>query len=119
MQQEITEEDLEVAEAGVAFAMANCPVEGVVSTPDGTPVTLDMLQALQERLKEIEGDPAKVSEFSGEQILQLGALMEYTNENCPVDSTMTFHDGRRILGRDISALTEKIKELMLESAVVS
>lgn len=99
--------------------MANCPVEGVVSTPDGAPVTLDMLQALQERLKEIEGTPEKISELGGEQILQLRALMEYTNENCPVDSTTTFRDGRRILGRDISTFTEKIKALALQPAVVS
>jgi len=41
---ELIENDLEVAEASVRFALENCPVEGVLSREDGTPVSLDGLQ---------------------------------------------------------------------------
>ena len=48
---ELTEDELEVAEVGIAFALQNCPVEGVLTSPDGTPVTYDGLQAVLERAK--------------------------------------------------------------------
>lgn len=111
---EFTEDDLEVAEAEIEFAMQNCPVEGIISTSDGAPVSFDDLQALLEKLKGMVGQ-VRMEELEGNQILQLEALSEYTGENCPVESTATYHDGRQVSGRDIASLAEKLKALELAS----
>ncbi len=98
------------------FAMQNCPVEGILSTSDGGSVTFDDLQAILERLKALEGQPGRMQELEGEQILQLEALTEYTYENCPVERAGTFHDGRQVSAKDIGTLRAKLKDCRLEPA---
>ena len=107
---ELTEDDLEVAEASVRFALENCPVEGVLSSEDGTPVSPDGLQTLLERLKEIGSRPTPDSELNGGDLIQLRSVIDYTSENCPVESVSTFHDGRPISGKAIMTLAEKLRE---------
>lgn len=108
MEQELTEDDLEVAEASVKFAMESCPVEGVLSNEDGTSISLDHLQALLERLEELERTSAGMK-LNGDVVITLGSIINYTSENCPVERAATFHDGRPISGRDIMALHEKLR----------
>jgi hypothetical protein len=105
---ELTEDDLEVAEASLNFAVQNCPVEGVLSSLEGTPVTYDELQSLLDELRHIE-DKSSTSELGEEALLQLRVVIDYTSENCPVENVATFHDGRSISGRDIIALAEKLR----------
>ena len=107
MERELTEDELEVAEASVKFAMENCPVEGLLSREDGTPLSLDDLQALGDKLGEIENS-AELRVGEG-LIADLRAVIGYTSENCPVEGVATFHDGRPISGRDIMSLDEKLK----------
>jgi hypothetical protein len=108
---DLTEDELEVAEASITFALQNCPVEGVLTGPDGTPVTFDGLQALLERLKEMENRSG--TQLDDDILNQLKAVVDYTSENCPVESACTFHDGRPILGINIMALAEKLREKKL------
>lgn len=107
MERELTEDELEVAEASVRFAMENCPVEGLLSREDGTPLSLDDLQGLRGKLEAIENS----AELRIEEgvIADLRAVIGYTSENCPVEGVATFHDGRPISGRDIMSLVEKLK----------
>jgi len=103
----LTEEELEVAEACVKFAMENCPVEGLLSKEDGTPLSLDELQTMQEKLEEIENS---ADLRLGEDLTSnLRSVIGYTSENCPVEQAATYHDGRPISGRDITSLDEKLK----------
>jgi hypothetical protein len=111
---ELTEDELEVAEASIAFALQNCPVEGVLTGPDGTPVTYDGLQALLERLREMENRSGP--QLDDDILNQLKAVIDYTNENCPVENVSTFHDGRPILGSNITALAEKLNEQSVNQA---
>jgi len=88
--------------------MENCPVEGLLSREDGTPISVDDLQTLQVKLEEIERGPDhRVEE---EIIGNLRTAIGYTSENCPVEGVVTFHDGRPISGRNITALEEKLKD---------
>jgi len=105
---ELTQDDLEVAVASVGFAMENCPVEGLLSKEDGTPVTLDELQALLDRLNEIEGRQAPSVNLSEDLTAQLRNVIDYTSENCPVEGVTSFHDGRPISGKSITTLAEKL-----------
>ena len=107
MEPALTEDDLEVAEASVKFAMENCPVEGLLSNEDGTSVSLDDMQSLLEALKEIEKAPGT---DLGERIsMTLKCVIDYTSQNCPVEGVATFHDGRLISGRNIMELDGKLK----------
>jgi hypothetical protein len=101
----LSEDELEVAEASVKFALENCPVDGLLSTPDGTPVTLDEAQVLLDRLREVQSSSL---ELESSLLAELRAVMDYTSQNCPVESVASFHDGRPITGRDIVSLTQKL-----------
>ena len=107
MEQELSEDDLEVAEASVKFAIENCPVEGLISNEDGTSVSLDELQTLLGKLKEAETAPGHT--LANEATSTLRSVINYTSENCPVEEVSTFHDGTPILGRDIMTLDAKLK----------
>ena len=107
MERELSEDDLEVAEASVKFAIENCPVEGLISNEDGTSVSLDELQTLLDKLKEAETTPGHT--LANKATSTLRSVIDYTSENCPVEEVSTFHDGRPILGRDIMTLDAKLK----------
>jgi len=107
---ELTEDDLEVAEASINFALQNCPVEGLLTGPDGAPVTHDGLQALLEKLQEMENRSDSGAQLGDDIQSQLKVVIDYTSENCPVENVSAFHDGRPILGNNILALAEKLRE---------
>jgi ferredoxin len=109
MKQELSKDDLEVAEASVKFALENCPVEGLLSTPDGNGMTLEDIQDLLEQVKRVE-DPSSGAALDDTALAKLEAVMEYTSQNCPVESVATYHDGRPISGKDIMKLAEELKE---------
>lgn len=108
MERELTEDDLEIAEASVRFAMENCPVEGLLSNDDGSSISLDDLQALLERVEETERTPGL--KLGGDVLMILRSVIDYTSENCPVQGVATFHDGRPISGKSIMSLDEKLRE---------
>ncbi len=118
MPPELTEDDLEVAEDEVEFAMQTCPVEGIVSASDGALVTFDDLEGILDKLRGMSRQTVSVGELDGSEILKLEALTDYTYENCPVENTATFHDGRQVSAKDIAALRDKLKALVLEPVPV-
>ena len=101
-------DDLEIAEASIRFAIENCPAEGLLSTEDGTPVSLDELQALFERLGEFESGQAPGAVLGADVAGRLKSIIDYTSENCPVEGVATFHGGRQISGRSITTLAAKL-----------
>jgi len=105
---ELTQDDLEVAVASVGFAMENCPVEGLLSKEDGTPVTLDELQALLDRLGQVRGQTEPAVTLSEDLRAQLKIIIDYTSENCPVEGVASFRDGRPVSGRNVTTLAEKL-----------
>jgi hypothetical protein len=105
---DLTQDDMEVAEASVRFAMENCPVEGLLSKEDGTSISLDEMQSILEKLQEAEKTPG--FKIGGEVALTLKSVIDYTSENCPVEGVAVFHDGRPISGKDIMTLDEKLRE---------
>ena len=107
---ELTEDDLEVAEASITFALQSCPIEGVLTGPDGTPVTYDGLQNLLDKLQEMENRSDSGPQIGDDVLSQLKAVINYTSENCPVENVSTYHDGRPILGTNIMALAEKLRQ---------
>lgn len=111
---ELTEDDMEVAEASVMFALDNCPVEGVLSNKDGTPVSLDELESLLGTIRENEGQSASGGRLGDDALSRLKVVIDYTSENCPVEGVATFHDGRTISGNDIIVLARKLKEPRLK-----
>jgi hypothetical protein len=104
----LTQDDLEVAVASVRFAMENCPVEGLLSNEDGTAVTPDELQALLDRIGQIQDQPAPGVTLSEDLRAQLKSIIDYTSENCPVEGVSSFRDGRPVSGRNVTTLAEKL-----------
>jgi hypothetical protein len=103
----LSSDEFEVAEASVKFALENCPVDGLLSASDGTPVTLDETQALLDKVRESHDSSL---ELDDRLLVVLGAVMDYTSQNCPVESVSRFQDGRPITGKDIISLTRKLAQ---------
>jgi len=108
MVDQLTEDDLEVAEASVKFAMDNCPVEGVLSNEDGTSISLDEMQTILDSLQEVERTPG--TELRRDVATALKSVIDYTSESCPVEGVAIFHDGRSISGRNVMTLREKLAQ---------
>jgi hypothetical protein len=107
MESVLSEDELEVAEASVKFAMENCPVEGLLSREDGTDISVDDLQSLLVKLQDAEKAPGLT--LDEDVLLSLRSVMSYTSENCPVEGVSTFHDGRQISGKNIMTLEQKLR----------
>ena len=84
-------------------------MEGLLSKDDGTPVTLDDLQALLARLIEIESGRAPNVNLGEDIVALLRNVIDYTSENCPVEGVTSFHDGRSVSGNSITTLAEKLR----------
>ena len=106
---ELTENELEIAEASISFAIENCPIEGLLSNEDGTSISLDEAQALLEKLKAAENEPPKGGGLGIDTTTKLKIIIDYTSENCPVEAVATFHEGKPISGNDIATLPEKLR----------
>jgi len=63
---------------------------------------------MRETIIEIENGPEPQPDIN--ILSQLRAVIDYTSENCPVENVSTFHDGRPILGANVMALAEKLRE---------
>ncbi len=105
----MSNDELEIAEASLAFALQNCPVEGLLSDEEGAPISLDELQGALDSIRRMEQQPEAGSELEAKLLSRLRSVMDYTSENCPVESIATFHDGRPINGRDVVSLAERLK----------
>jgi len=106
---ELTDRELRLAKANVAYALENCPVEGGIMTEAGHFSTKEAFDALLKELQAVETKPANSVDVNNEELEFLIAASTYALEYCPVEGGMMTEDGRFSTKQDFAALRERLK----------
>ncbi len=105
----LTERELRLAKANVAYALENCPVEGGIMTEAGHSSTKESFDTLLKKLQAVETKPANNVDVNDEELEILIAAATYALEYCPVEGGMMTEDGHFSTKEDFAALRERLK----------
>jgi hypothetical protein len=106
---ELTDEELRLAKANVAYALENCPVEGGIMTEAGHFSTKQSFETLLKKLQAIAVKPVNSLDVNNEELEFLVAAATYALDYCPVEGGMMTEDNRFSTKKDFAALQEKLK----------
>lgn len=106
---ELTDKELRLAKANVAYAIENCPVEGGIMTEKGNFSTKVSFEALLKKLRGVAVKPTNRVEMNNEELEFLAAAATYALEYCPVEGGMMTEDGRFSTKDDFAALRERLR----------
>jgi rRNA maturation protein Nop10 len=106
---ELSDRELRLAKANVAYALENCPVEGGIMTEAGHFSTKQSFEALLKKLQTVAVKPLNRLDVNNEQLEFLVAAATYALEYCPVEGGMMTEDNRFSTKNDFAALREKLK----------
>ena len=105
---ELTDKELRLAKANVAYALENCPVEGGIMTEDGHRSTQESFKALLEKLKAEDVKAVNKLKLNEDELNFLAAAASYASEYCPVEGGIMTEDGQFSTTADFAALREKL-----------
>ena len=91
---ELTERELKLARANIAYAIENCPVDGGIMTEDGQLSSTELYEPLKNKLQAINFKPSNTIAVNDEELKFLVATAEYALENCPVEGQIMMEDGQ-------------------------
>ena len=106
---ELTDKELRLAKANVAYALENCPVEGGIMTEAGHFSTKQSFEALLKKLEGIEVKPVNRLDVKVDELEFLVAAATNALEYCPVDGGMMTEDNRFSTKVDFAALRDRLK----------
>jgi ribosomal protein S12 len=106
---ELTDNDLRLAKANVAYALENCPVEGGIMTEAGHFSTKQSFEELLKKLQAVVVKPVNRLDVNDEELEFLMAAATYALEYCPVEGGMMTEDNRFSTKKDFAALRERLK----------
>jgi ribosomal protein S12 len=106
---ELTDNDLRLAKANVAYALENCPVEGGIMTEAGHFSTKQSFEELLRKLQAVAVKPVNRLDVNNEELEFLVAAATYALEYCPVEGGMMTEDNRLSTKNDFAALRERLK----------
>ncbi len=107
---ELSAEELRLAKANLIFSIENCPVEGGITTDDGSVSSRDSFEALLKKLEAVQVEPVNRLDLSNEDLGYLIATADYTLTYCPVEGIM-IEDGQMASREAFTALRERLKSL--------
>jgi rRNA maturation protein Nop10 len=106
---ELTDKELRLAKANVAYALENCPVEGGIMTEAGHFSTKASFETLLKKLQAVTVQSVNTLEVSNEELEFLIAASAYALEYCPVEGGMMTEDNQFSTKNDFGALRQKLK----------
>lgn len=106
---ELTDKELMLAKANVAYALENCPVEGGIMTEAGQFSTKESFEALLKKLQATETESVNRLDVNDEELEFLVAAATYALEYCPVEGGMMTQDGRFSTKNDFAALRDRLR----------
>jgi rRNA maturation protein Nop10 len=106
---ELTDKELRLAKANVAYALENCPVEGGIMTDAGHFSTKQSFETLLKKLQGVAVKSVNGLDVNNEELEFLVAAATYALEYCPVEGGMMTEDNRFSTKNDFTALREKLK----------
>jgi len=109
---ELTDKELRLAKANVAYALENCPVEGGIMTEAGHFSSKQSFEALLKKLQAVEVKPVNRLDVKDDELEFLVAAATYALEYCPVEGGMMTEDNRFSTKDDFAALRDRLKTFM-------
>ena len=106
---ELTDRELTLAKANIAYALENCQVEGGIMTDAGHFSTKQSFDALLKKLQTVEIKPGNTLNVNDEELEFLIAASTYAIEYCPVEGGIMTDDGQFSTKQDFAALRDKLK----------
>jgi hypothetical protein len=106
---ELTDKELRLAKANLAYALENCPVEGGIMTEAGHFSTKESFEALLKKLQTVTVQPVNRLDVNEEGLEFLIAASTYALEYCPVEGGMMTEDNQFSTKNDFGALQKKLK----------
>jgi hypothetical protein len=106
---ELTDKELRLAKANIAYALENCPVEGGIMTEAGHFSTKGYFERLLKKLQTVTVHPVNRLDVNNEELEFLIAASSYALEYCPVEGGMMTEDNQFSSKNDFAALRQKLK----------
>ena len=106
---ELTDKELRLAKANIAYAIENCPVEGGIMTEAGRFSTKESFEKLLKKLQAVAVQPVNRVDVDDEELEFLVAASSYALEYCPVEGGMMTEDNQFSTKNDFGALRQKFK----------
>jgi hypothetical protein len=106
---DLTNKELRLAKANVAYALENCPVEGGIMTEAGHFSTKESFETLLKKLQTVSVQPVNRLDVSNEELEFLIAASTYALGYCPVEGGMMTEDNQFSTKNDFGALQKKLK----------
>ncbi len=91
---ELTDRELKLVRANIAYAIENCPVDGGIMTEDGHFSSKDEYDKLLKKVKAIPVETANKIQVDGEELKFFIATAEYALDNCPVEGKIMMEDAQ-------------------------
>jgi ferredoxin len=106
---ELTDSELKLVRANLAYAIENCPVDGGIVTEDGHLSTPEKYEGLQRKMKTLQVNPRNKVEVNTEELQFLIATAEYALDNCPVEGKIMMEDAQFSSKEMFQDLLKKLK----------
>jgi len=106
---ELTDRELRLAKANIAYALENCQVEGGIMTDAGHFSTKQSFEELLKKLQAVEIKPVNTLNVNDEELEFLIAASTYAIEYCPVEGGIMTEDSQFSTKQDFAALRDRLK----------
>ena len=106
---ELTDKELRLAKANLAYALENCPVEGGIMSEAGHFSTKESFETLLKKLQAVAVQSVNRLDVNNEELEFLIAASTYALEYCPVEGGMMTEDNQFSTKNDFGALRQKLK----------
>jgi hypothetical protein len=106
---ELTDRELRLAKANIAYAIENCQVEGGIMTDAGQFSTKQSFEELLKKLQAVEIKSANILNVNDEELEFLIAASTYALEYCPIEGGIMTEDGQFSTEQEFDALRGRLK----------
>ena len=106
---ELTDKELKLVRANIAYAIENCPVDGGIMTEDGHFSTKAYYDRLQNKVKTLSVKTTNKIDVDEEELGFLIATAEYALENCPVEGKIMMEDAQFSSKEMFRSLLKKLR----------
>ena len=109
MKIELTDRELKLVRANIAYAIENCPVDGGIMTEDGHFSSKEYYDELQKKVKALPVRTTNKIAVDGEELAFMITTAEYALENCPVEGKIMMEDAQFSSKEMFQNLLKKLK----------
>ena len=106
---ELTDRELKLVRANIAYAIENCPVDGGIMTEDGHFSSKEYYDKLKKKMTALPVKKSNRITVDGEELSFMITTAEYALENCPVEGKLMMEDAQFSSKEMFQDLLKKLK----------